>query len=195
MVHPAAPGRLERGGGLADDRAGLLRVDDAARDDLGERDPDERLRDDVRRAVLRPDVEDAGEAGIGDERGAPRGVERVGDVRAGDERDAHRPVEDLVVRRPGRDVGEVGRELLVQPIAGDEQCSWGHAVHRTSFGGLVVDTTTWYAGPECPDVQAKDRRRALRDGGPAPALIAARDVGRGRGPVRGAGRARARAGP
>ncbi|CPU65162.1 Uncharacterised protein [Mycobacteroides abscessus] len=165
MVDAAATGDLERCGSLADDRARLLRVDDPAGDDLAQRDARVALGHDVGHAVLGPDVEHPREARVDDERRASCGVERLGDVRAGDDREPHRSVEDLVVGRPCRDVRQVGRELLVEPVARDEQRSWGHAVHRTSS---VWDSwsrphgTRARIAPVSPDTRTSDVSRHRR---------------------------------
>jgi hypothetical protein len=136
VVHAAPARRLERGRGLTDDGARLLRVDQPARDDLGERGALVRLGDDVRlRAgsqVEAPDVEHPAQARVCDKRGPAGGVERGGSVRAADERDADGAVQDLVVRLPYLRLGEVGRGGLGQPVTVDKNGAGLCGGHLTS---------------------------------------------------------------
>ena len=108
MVDTTSARDLERGGGLADDGAGLVGGQRGAPCQLGEGRADELLRDDVAVPVVRADVEHPHEPGVGDEGCSAGGVERGCDGTGLQHADADRAVEDLVGRVPAAGAREVG---------------------------------------------------------------------------------------
>ena len=108
MVHATAPGDLEGGRRLADHRAGLVGRQRLACDELSQRRTVDLLGHDVAGVAVRADVEDADQAGVGDQGRSSGRIQRRSGTCGGHDPQDDRPDQDLVDRVPVGGAGQGG---------------------------------------------------------------------------------------
>ncbi|MFB9955474.1 hypothetical protein [Cellulomonas denverensis] len=144
VVQSAAAGLLQGGGDLADDGADLVGGDRACPGELGEGAALDLLGDDDAEVAVLGDLEDAGQPRLGDQGGAPGGIQSGAGAGAGDQVDPDRAVQDGVGGGPRFGAGQVGDQRAGEPVAAADRGTGGSAsgTGRGRAGALVC-----HAGP------------------------------------------------